>query len=238
MTLARLRHRPILADVATDLLRFTPAMPSSDHPTMAVSMSRRCLRLNLRAGEALPTNLCWRIEKGYLWLARWRDGVDPLTLGLWGPGERVVPELIGLTGLELRSLTPVVVDEEERSAAWERACLEDQLRQAAVLLLLSHVRPAESRLLQLLEWLAGRFGTSTGEGVQLSFGERLLTHQQLADIAGVTRVTVTKALAQFRQSGVIARQDAGALLLRIRGSELRTVPGSASAAAPSPRSRG
>lgn len=183
-------------------------------------MPRRRLRLSLRAGGELPTHLGWRIEKGYVWLARWGAGADPLTLGIWGPGELVMPELTGLSGLELRSLSAVVADEEEASASEERQFLEDQLHQAAVLLSLSRVRPAEFRLLQLLEWLAGRFGTMTGQGVLLSFGEKPLTHQQLADIAGVTRVTVTKALSHFRQSGVIAFQEGGSLLLRIPGSEL------------------
>jgi hypothetical protein len=185
---------------------------------MAASMSsRRCLRLSLRAGEALPTNLGWRVQTGYVWLARWGSGADPLTLGMWGPGELVIPELTGLSGLELRSLSPVVVEEEESSAAVERECLEDQLHQAAVLLSLSRVRPAELRLLRLLAWLASRFGTMTGQGVVLRFGEKPLTHQQLADIAGMTRVTVTKALSQFRQSGVIAARGNGSLLLRNPG---------------------
>jgi CRP-like cAMP-binding protein len=131
-----------------------------------------------------------------------------------------MPELTGLSGLELRSLSAVVADEEEPSAAEERQFLEDQLHQAAVLLSLSRVRPAEFRLLQLLEWLAGRFGTMTGQGVLLSFGEKPLTHQQLADIAGVTRVTVTKALCHYRRSGVISAAEGGSLRLRIPSPQL------------------
>ena len=91
-------------------------------------------------------------------------------------------------------------DEEEVSAGLERQFLEDQLRQVAILLLLSRVRPAESRLLQLLDWLGTRFGTMTSQGVRLTFGEKPLTHHQLADIAGMTRVTVTKALTHCRQA--------------------------------------
>ncbi|MCT0224884.1 Crp/Fnr family transcriptional regulator [Synechococcus sp. CS-1328] len=186
---------------------------------MAFSMSRRCLRLSLRAGERLPANLCWRIEQGHVWLARWSAGVDPLTLGVWGPGEVVIPALIGLSGLELRTLSPVVVEEEEASSVMEREFLEEQLRQAAILLMLSRVRPAEARLLQLLDWFGTRFGTMTSQGVMLTFGEKLLTHQQLADIAGMTRVTVTKALTSFRQAGVISCQAGGSLLLRVPCSE-------------------
>ncbi len=187
---------------------------------MAVSMSRRCLRLSLRAGETLPVNVCWRIERGYLWLAHWRAEAEPLTLGVWGPGEVVIPALIGLSRLELRTLSAVVVEEDEPSSGMEREFLEDQLRQAAILLLLSRVRPAESRLLQLLDWFGTRFGTMTTQGVMLTFGKKTLTHQQLAEIAGMTRVTVTKALTHYRQAGVIVGQGGGSLLLRVPSSEL------------------
>ncbi|MFQ6537657.1 MULTISPECIES: Crp/Fnr family transcriptional regulator [Aphanothece] len=187
-------------------------------------MSRRCLRLNLRAGEMLPVDLGWRIEQGYVWLARCCPSGDPLTLGVWGPGELVIPALIGFSGLELRSLSAVVVEEEQPSSTQEREFLEGQLRQASILLLLSRVRPAESRLLHLLDWFGTRFGTMTSQGVMLRFGDRLLTHQQLADIAGMTRVTVTKALTHFRQSGVLATQAGGALLMRVSASELWDCP--------------
>jgi hypothetical protein len=187
---------------------------------MVLSMSRRCLRLSLRAGETLPSNLCWRIQEGHVWLARWNSAADPLTLGVWGPGEVVIPSLIGLSGLELRSLSPVVVDEAQASGAMEREFLREQLRQSAILLLLSRVRPAESRLLQLLHWFGTRFGTMTPQGVALRFGEKPLTHQQLAEIAGMTRVTVTKALTQFRQAGQITGLAEGTLLLQVPAAEL------------------
>ncbi len=82
------------------------------------------------------------------------------------------------------------------------------------------MRPAASLLLQLLDWFGGRFGTMTSQGVMLLVGDRPLTHQQLADIAGMTRVTVTKALSQFREAGLIHAQAGGALLLRTTSSEL------------------
>ncbi|MEO1003334.1 MAG: helix-turn-helix domain-containing protein [Cyanobacteria bacterium J06638_7] len=132
----------------------------------------------------------------------------------------VIPALIGLSSLELRTLSAVVVEEDEPTGEMEREFLEDQLRQAAILLLLSRVRPAESRLLQLLDWFGTRFGTMTSQGVMLTFGKKTLTHQQLADIAGMTRVTVTKALTHYRQSGVIVGQGGGSLLLRVPSSDL------------------
>ena len=100
---------------------------------MAFSMSHRCLRLSLRSDETLPVNLCWRVERGYVSLWRWGAEGEPHTLGIWGPGEVVIPALIGLSGLELRSLSALVVEEEEASSAMERQFLEDQLRQAGLI---------------------------------------------------------------------------------------------------------
>lgn len=121
---------------------------------MAFSMSHRCLRLSLRTDESLPLNLCWRVERGYVSLWRWSAGGDLLTLGIWGPGEVVIPALLGLSGLELRSLSAVVVEEEEASSAMEREFLEDQLRQAGLI-----AAQADGSLLlripssELWEWL-------------------------------------------------------------------------------------
>lgn len=148
---------------------------------MALSMSRRCLRLILGAGEYLPANLSWRIQQGYVWLARWNTVRDPLALGIWGPGE-------------------VVADEEEASSAMEREFLDNQLRQSAILLLISRARPAELQLLQLLDWFSTRFGTMTSQGRLLRLDE--------------------KALASLRQSGVIAELEGGSIRLRVTASEL------------------
>ena len=43
-----------------------------------------------------------------------------------------------------------------------------------------------------------------------------LTHRHLADIAGTTRVTVTKALTRFRQEGSLLKEGTDELLLPSR----------------------
>jgi CRP-like cAMP-binding protein len=40
-----------------------------------------------------------------------------------------------------------------------------------------------------------------------------LTHRQLAEIAGMTRVTVTKALSHYRQVGMMVREGNDELLV-------------------------
>lgn len=176
-------------------------------------MSDRSLRLSLGSGESLPCNVAWRVDDGYLRVVSWGEQADPLTLGIWGPGDLVIPALIGVERIELLSLSSVQVDEALPTIDEQQCFLVDQLRQTSSLLQLSRVRPAETRLLQLLLWLGQRFGRVSSRGVSLSFDDMNLTHRQLAEISGTTRVTVTKALSRFRQEGHLLKDGPDALLL-------------------------
>ena len=55
------------------------------------------------------------------------------------------------------------------------------------------------RLTQLLHWLAQRFGQPVPQG---QLFDPLFTHQQLAEILGISRVTVTRALNRLEQDGL------------------------------------
>jgi hypothetical protein len=184
---------------------------------MALVMSDRSLRLHLRAGESLPCNVSWLIDDGFLRVVSWSDqSEDLLTLGLWGPGDLVIPALIGIEPLQLMSLSAVQVEEVSPTSQQQQQFLLDHLHHTSTLLLLSRVRPAETRLFRLLLWLGERFGRVNSRGVSLSFDEMNLTHRHLADIAGTTRVTVTKALTRFRQEGSLLKEGADELLLPSR----------------------
>ena len=61
-------------------------------------------------------------------------------------------------------------------------------------------------------WLGERFGRVSSRGVSLSFNDMNLTHRHLAELSGTTRVTVTKALARFRQEGSLIKEGADELL--------------------------
>ncbi len=73
-----------------------------------------------------------------------------------------------------------------------------RLRQTEALLALSGRRRVEDRLQQLLALLAMELGTSTPEGMRLNVR---LTHQNLANAIGTTRVTITRLLNRFREEG-------------------------------------
>lgn len=181
---------------------------------MVSVMSDPRLRLNLSAGESLPCECSWRIQDGYLRLLSWGQDAEMLTLGIWGPGDLVVPSVIGVSPLELVSLSPIQVEQCDPSREEKHQFLCDQLQQVSSLLLLTKIRPVEERLFQLLIWLGERFGRVSSRGVSLSLEDMNLTHRNLAEISGSTRVTVTKALSRFRQEGRMLREGADELLLR------------------------
>jgi len=147
-------------------------------------MAHRRLQLSLSAGEPLSTSLNWRIEVGYVVLTSWNDEEHPATLGIWGPGELVIPSLLGGQSLQLLSLSAVQVQEWTPSAEERQQVLSQQLLQLVKLLELSRIRRAEVRLYSLLLWLGERFGRVGSQGVSLSFNAMNLTRRNLAEITG------------------------------------------------------
>jgi|LakMenEpi03Aug12_release.lakeMendotaPanAssembly.Ray.scaffolds.fasta_scaffold23446_5 biotin operon repressor len=183
-------------------------------PAMPTAMTARDLHLSLQAGAAVPSNLNWRIEDGYLRVTSWSDQGEACTFGLWGPGELVIPALITVAPLQLLALSSTRIEERNPSPEEREIFLLDQCLQTSTLLRLSRTRPAESRLFQLLLWIGERFGRVSSRGVSLSLEDMNLTHRQLAEISGLSRVTVTKAISHFRQEGYLLKDGADELLLR------------------------
>ncbi len=190
-------------------------------------MTSRVPHLCLGAAASVPVDLAWMIEDGYLRLTSCNDGEDSVTLGVWGPGELVIPALIGCAPIALLSLSPARLRNVHPTAEQREAFLLNQILQSATLLRISRSRPAEFRLVQVLFWLGERFGRVSSRGVSLSFAEMNLTHRNLAEISGLTRVTVTKAFSNFRQAGYLQKEGSDELLhqdslhrIRSRGAPL------------------
>jgi CRP-like cAMP-binding protein len=67
-----------------------------------------------------------------------------------------------------------------------------------------------SRLDKLLIWLGNKFGQSVPQGKLIDLR---LTHQNLAELIGTTRVTVTKLLKELEEEGKIIRQQRHYIIL-------------------------
>jgi len=180
---------------------------------MTITMSARPLRLTLRADDHLPADMSWRIDDGYIRANTWNEEGESITLGIWGPGELITPTGCGLMPYELISLTRVVVVECDPGESEILDFMRDLITQTAHLLKIHRVRPADARLLHLLHWIGARFGRVSSSGTTLSLEDMNLTHRHLADIAGMTRVTVTKSLTRFRSKGQVVKVSEADLLV-------------------------
>lgn len=130
-------------------------------------------------------------------------------LGFAGPSMPLGSPLTMLDPYQAKALTAVDVlrlpaAEVEASEILSQGLLKQvvrRLRQTEALLALAGRRRVEDRLRQLLSLLAVELGSPVATGVRLQVR---LTHQDLANAIGTTRVTITRLLNRFRQQGWIA----------------------------------
>ncbi|MEO0377955.1 MAG: Crp/Fnr family transcriptional regulator [Cyanobacteria bacterium P01_A01_bin.17] len=163
--------------------------------------------------EYLPMlqDLLWKIDKGSVrTLTLHEDGTN-LTLGLWGAGDIVGLPLAGIEPYQIECLSKV---QAHRLRTDECASLDQALfahvRQSQALLSIRH-GSVLGRLERFFLWLAERFGTECAEGCRLSVQ---LTHQDIAEIIGSSRVTVTRMIGELERAGLIAGSNRDRLLRR------------------------
>lgn len=170
-------------------------------PRSSVLVGQRFSRRSLLLTDS---SCLWSIKAGVVrTLTVLEDGTS-ITLGLWGPGDVVgrvlskadLYEIECLTAVEAVLLPPHV---------WHEAteALISHVQRAEELIEILHCRHAEASLLRLFAWLAKRFGQEIEQGQLIDLR---LTHQDLADLIGLTRVTVTRLVNEFEKEGIIQRR--------------------------------
>ncbi|MGF1485547.1 MAG: Crp/Fnr family transcriptional regulator [Prochloraceae cyanobacterium] len=85
-----------------------------------------------------------------------------------------------------------------------------RMRQTEALLAIAGMRRVEERLQQLLELLKDEIGEAIPEGTKLKIR---LTHQNIANAIGTTRVTITRLLGDFQRKGYIAMDNDRQIIL-------------------------
>jgi cAMP-binding proteins - catabolite gene activator and regulatory subunit of cAMP-dependent protein kinases len=134
-------------------------------------------------------------------------------LGWWGPGD-----VVGQTALQnailiqIECLTKVEATLLSLDRGLNREVLLYHLQQAEDLTIIrAGKRVFDSMLDQLLTWLAKKFGSEVKQGHLIDLG---LTHQDIAELLGISRVTVTRTLGIFEQQGVIQRLSIHRIILQ------------------------
>ncbi|MBE9112521.1 Crp/Fnr family transcriptional regulator [Nodosilinea sp. LEGE 07298] len=146
----------------------------------------------------------WLIEQGIVRALTWTSEGQVTTVGIWGQGDIVGLPLTRLMPYQMECLTSVTVTEvafESQTRFWQQLLL-NHLCYSQELFCVVQIPCLAERLLQLLHWLAHRFGYQTPEGTVLP---PLLTHKQLSEVLGSSRVTVTRLLNSLEQQGQLMR---------------------------------
>lgn len=154
----------------------------------------------------------WKIEAGVVRTLTWLDDGMTVTTGLWGAGDLVGQALTTIDPYQIECLTaveatPIRVEADQIPSAWIMA----HLQQAEALIVIRSHRRVDTMLAKLLGWLAKRFGREVETG---SLIDLRLTHQDLADLMGTTRVTITRTLGEFEEQGWIKRLPLHRILLK------------------------
>jgi len=161
---------------------------------------------------SLQPNVLWRIERGVVRTLTWSESGTTVVLGYWGSGDVVGQALSKLQPYQIECVTGVAasyVPLENGDKVLEAIFCHTQ--QTEELLSIVRQESVYPRLLQLLIWLARKFGHPVERGQSLDLQ---LTHQDLAETIGITRVTVTRLLSQFEHSGIIHRHRRQIILLQ------------------------
>lgn len=151
----------------------------------------------------LGQDYLWRIETGVVRTLTWLADGTNVTLGLWGSGDVVSRALSKAEPYQIECLTPVEATllPLDRWNSVNEALIH-HIQQFQEFLEILHCRSVEASLLRLLIWLAKKFGHQVEQGQLI---ELRLTHQEIAETIGTTRVTVTRLLNDFEKQGLIER---------------------------------
>ena len=166
--------------------------------TAAAYIAKHPLHLTLQPGSVLPDNLSWKILEGYIVTNYWDEEGETIVLGIWGQGDWVTTAYSALKPIEIQCISTAVVEQFAPTAEDINKLLLQQIKNLEEIFQLNRIRAADQRLITLLTWIGRRFGQVSTRGYRFSLKDMRLTHKTLADICGLTRVTVTKALNRYK----------------------------------------
>jgi CRP-like cAMP-binding protein len=169
-----------------------------------------------RGDRILELSGNWTIQSGIVRTVTWDMDGNTSVLGLWGVGNLLHGVPHNIEPYQYECLEPSILrriaDNDRSPDLW----MSQYLRMEE-LLRIAHCRNVSDRLLKTLYWLADHFGIPycdrmiPGKLIDLR-----MTHQQLADLAGTTRVTVTRCLGQFERDCQIVRLRRGRFFIETR----------------------
>ncbi len=173
-----------------------------------------CPFLQLKSNSVIPTGMTWLISDGYVRQVTWNEDAELITLMLWGPGDLILGSQATFECRnETSTISPASLDGHAPTDTELLEALKRQISRSMEIIRISRIRKADVRLLTMLRWLAAQFGRVNSLGHSLSLEDMNLTHQVIAELTGLTRVTVTKGLNKYKSLGQAILMAHGDLLL-------------------------
>lgn len=183
-----------------------------------------------KVGETIPLQAkkIWIVYRGFVLVTALQTSGDETILGLLGPFMPLSSDLSHLETYQATTLTKVELlqlsmQEIESSPELLREFnvqMARCLRQTEALLAVAGKGRILDRLHGFLHLLAHEFGQQTPEGVRIDVR---LTHWQIANAIGSTRVTATRFLKELREQGIFHVGKDRHMYLQ-SGSESRLFP--------------
>lgn len=154
----------------------------------------------------------WQIQSGVVRTFSWLDDGTVVVFGLWGRGNIISPLLSKGHSFKMECLTDVKITYLSLHQQTEiNQALISQTQEIQHLMTIKHYRPVNEALMQLLRWLGNKFGEENENGILIDLR---LTHQEIAEIIGTTRVTVTRLLSLFEKTGIVDRPNKYTIILK------------------------
>ena len=160
----------------------------------------------------LEDNCYWLIQQGIVKISAQSEEGVTIALGYWGVNDLVGQPLSLVYPYQVECLTPVralriPIEQAELIAS----LIQRQVRQTEQLLCILRAETIYFRLRKMLLWLGNKFGREAEIGRVIDFK---LTHQDLGEIVGATRVTVTKVINQLEREGFLSRPERNIIIIR------------------------
>ncbi len=157
-------------------------------------------------------NALWQIDRGFVRTYTYLEDGTIVALGLWGSGDVIGRSLSKIKPYQIECLTKVEATILPLESETQLSnILLSHIEQAQELMVIRSHRKVETMLIKLLAWLSQKFGSEVKKGRLIDMH---LTHEDLAQMLGSTRVTITRILGQFEQEGLINRLSLHRIVLR------------------------
>lgn len=158
----------------------------------------------------LDKDILWQIDTGVVRTSTWDQEGNFITLSFWGAGDVIGQPLSRIKPYQLECMTEVKAYALPSDSQIANRALISHVQQTEELLRMMHCKSVENRLLKFLIWSADKFGEETSRGKLVKLR---LTHQEVADMIGTTRVTVTRLLGKFEREGIVSWSKQRCILL-------------------------